>query len=628
MAEYKTRNKKPRKNYLTISDIPTLPAPLPRVHTPPRTPEYPNTCLVDMENARSSPTSHHILNTSQGRLTEPNSPDTLVEQPSSSLLSFDSSSLFLLSKEHTANLSNLSPHFATLLPSPMPRLPLASIDNTLSYPIPKTKKRKRSPHEKLLDDLQKISEHLERICQDFDTLGEFLRLLFWHKGRKRDTDLRQPYHKEVVCRFLQGRSKVKVVHIIRKIYQHPHSQPSWQCNDVKEQRAKAFSLEGDPVDIRYARPAIASYVAQLYAARAHRDLTILTKNDPDHPEDVPARVSLDHLTWDDIHSFSPDRAIATFQCRTPYLYTLFEYLAAPRKKGVSVERKYRPVDIHVVVSINALVVGHNRYVNGYLPIHLGVQLFSCQVHVNIKRWLCRMGLVTSDKTVRRAIANMTEKKMQESTINEAARNEVTKCYVLDNCQRNSAVHEGGGLLLKTIMKVGTAATEIGLQDCPQGAWDLKSHLSLVSKNCRSSMTVDTLWESINWSNQFDSQALYIVKTLVDAIPFLHSYSKVISDRFRTAPIAIHRIPEDRQTKIQPLGTNSEREVEIHGLKHCIEDFDEQIGFTAGGADETTLEWISGDGATFQTFLNLQKYLAPTALGNRETLRNKIATPET
>ncbi|THU84431.1 hypothetical protein K435DRAFT_870254 [Dendrothele bispora CBS 962.96] len=216
--------------------------------------------------------------------------------------------------------------------------------------------------------------------------------------------------------------------------------------------------------------------------------------------------------------------------------------------------------------------------------------------------------------------------MQSETVEQADEGEVGRCYVLDNVQRNYAVHEGG-LLVKPIMKVGCTATAVELEDCQKGAWDLSDYLSRVAQNLRSKMTIGTLWNSIDWKNYHDIQALYVVKTLVEYIPSLKFHSNSISERFRTHPIAIHRIPDDRRTKIQPLGTNSEQEVEIHGMKRCIEDFDGQIGFTGAGADDRLLEWVSGDGASFAAIINLQKYLAPTSLGNRETLRNKIVTPE-
>ncbi|THV04131.1 hypothetical protein K435DRAFT_851125 [Dendrothele bispora CBS 962.96] len=149
------------------------------------------------------------------------------------------------------------------------------------------------------------------------------------------------------------------------------------------------------------------------------------------------------------------------------------------------------------------------------------------------------------------------------------------------------------------MKVGTAATEIDIEDCPPDAWNLLDYLSCVSKNLCSTITVDKLWDHVNWSNQNDSQVLYVVKTLVDSIPVLTSYSKLISDCVCLPPIAIHRITEQRQTTLQLLGMNSERE----------------IGFTAGGADKTALD-------------EYPKYLAPTALSNCDTLCNKITTPET
>ncbi|THU92865.1 hypothetical protein K435DRAFT_862053 [Dendrothele bispora CBS 962.96] len=144
-------------------------------------------------------------------------------------------------------------------------------------------------HERLLDDLEN-DRHLRSICSDFGSLGNFLRLLFWHPRLTRDEDLHSRFHKRSVCNFLQGKSLVKPVHIIRKIYSHPNSYPSWQSKNANEEAAKAFSLDLDPGDIKYARPSLSAWVAQTCAARAHRELHRLTENDPNHPEDTPARI--------------------------------------------------------------------------------------------------------------------------------------------------------------------------------------------------------------------------------------------------------------------------------------------------------------------------------------------------
>ncbi|THU92216.1 hypothetical protein K435DRAFT_840650 [Dendrothele bispora CBS 962.96] len=212
--------------------------------------------------------------------------------------------------------------------------------------------------------------------------------------------------------------------------------------------------------------------------------------------------------------------------------------------------------------------------------------------------------------------------MRQSTAEETSKGEVRKCYVLDNLQRQDDLYEGGLLRVKK-MKCGTAGTEINIEDGDPNSFRLSDHLQRVVQNLRSTMTLDSLFDSINWPNHHACLKLYIVKTLADEVSEIKPYLSEIIERFRSDPIAIHRLPADRLTQIQPLGTNSEREVETQGMKRCIEDFDEQIGFTS----DDLVEWVGGDGATFATILRLQKYLAPTAFSNRATLRNKIATPE-
>ncbi|KAE9385857.1 hypothetical protein BT96DRAFT_840193, partial [Gymnopus androsaceus JB14] len=102
--------------------------------------------------------------------------------------------------------------------------------------------------------------------------------------------------------------------------------------------------------------------------------------------------------------------------------------------------------------------------------------------------------------------------------------------------------------------------------------------------------------------------------------------KTVSERFRTAPMAIHCIPDDHQTSIQPLGCNSENELSTQGMKQAIDDFNGQIGYPEEAA-ETLIEWVGGDGGSHESTERVKKVLAPTVLSNRDTHRNKISTPE-
>ncbi|THU95052.1 hypothetical protein K435DRAFT_667197, partial [Dendrothele bispora CBS 962.96] len=271
---------------------------------------------------------------------------------------------------------------------------------------------------------------LQQICNDFGSIGDFLYHIFWSRSRKQDQDHRTTFHKSSIARFLQGRNNIKAIDVVKRIYQDRNSYPSSRFH---EDRNKAFSLSHDPKSICFARPALSAWAAQLCAARAHRDISLLTKTDPDHPEDAIARMPSSTVTWDDINSFSPQRSVKTFQRRTPFLYHLFEYLALPRKGGVAVVQKNHLVDI--VTSLNPLIVGHNKFVNGYLSLPLAIQQFASQSHINDKRISSHMGLSTCDLTAQKSLQSMTmvsKENMQRETAEQAEREMVKKCYVLDN----------------------------------------------------------------------------------------------------------------------------------------------------------------------------------------------------
>ncbi|THU89980.1 hypothetical protein K435DRAFT_676791 [Dendrothele bispora CBS 962.96] len=538
-------------------------------------------------------------------------PDTRTTQTSS--ISIPDTPTTLLNESFSSN---------SLLSSPFLIRQTSKISKTAVDHVPGHLRRAHvTEFERLIEKLQLVDKYVQQISVDFDSLGDFLQYLFYSRKSKKSEDPRQPKHKLCVSRFLQGRNKVKPLDIVKRMYQHRNSYPSYR---FPADQKKAFSLKHDPSTVSFARPAISCWAAHLCAARAHRDISVLTKDDPEHPEDAPSQMTAQDVSWEDINEFSPERSVATFQRRTPFLYGFFEYLALPRRNGVAIERKTRPVEIRILASLNPLIIGHNQLCNGYLSLPLAIHQFSTQTHIDQKRLMSRLGLVTSDSTTRRVIRSMTDNdmgRMQHMTNEETKKKVVGKCYVLDNVQRQDNVWEGGALKASTL-RCGTAATKIDLEDVRDGAFDLSDHLSRIALNLRSGLTIYDLFNSIKWSHHHSSLKHYVVKTLVDSYNSLSSLSPSISEHFRTT-LAIHRLPANRNTKIQPLGTNAEREIETQGMKRCLDDFDSQIGFTS----EDLVEWVGGDGASFAAILRCQKYLAPTSFSNRQTLRNKIATPE-
>jgi len=258
---------------------------------------------------------------------------------------------------------------------------------------------------------------------------------------------------------------------------------------------------------------------------------------------------------------------------------------------------------------------------------LGVWHFAAKSHVDVKRVYSRFGNIVSDTTVRDALNSLTGSSLrilQASVQDATARGETEWCLILDNVQEYCPVYEGG-IARQSILKVGTAATAIRLDDCKPGAFDLQSHLLRLAQKERTKMTVETLWTDIDWQHLRTVQALHWVRVLAGYIPELNFMSAEISSRFRLPPLAKHRMREGRKTMVQPLGTNAEREIETQGMARAILDFDEQMGLGPEAA-ENLISWVRGDGASYATTLRLQKYLCAIP-DNHQSFRNRIATPE-
>ncbi|KAF9066187.1 hypothetical protein BDP27DRAFT_1546360 [Rhodocollybia butyracea] len=451
--------------------------------------------------------------------------------------------------------------------------------------------KKLSAEEILKEGLDNVAKTLVQILSTFGSVGDFLMLLFWSREKKKDLDHRQIGHQKVVARLLSGRNKVKVAHIIDAIYNHRDAQPSWRSPRVEEQKL-AFSLTKDPTSIGFARPALKAWAAQICAAEAHRDMKIFIRHDPDHPEYAPAVLSLKDISWSE---------------HTVFLFNFFKHILVPHKDGKPVERIRRPREMCIIASLTPLINGHNMRINGYFSLAFGIHLFSCQAHTDLKHLAPQIGLAVHDATIRRAIKAMTEKarvEMKRIAIEAAANGDVVQGLGIDNIQRHAQVYEGGALR-QSVMKTGTYGCEIQFQGVPPGAWDLNDYLTRVIANKRSEMTVDSLWRDIDWNHYNESMVLYCIKMLAEEIHVLSSHVKTVTDRFHSEPMAIHRLPDDFRTSIQPLGSNAENEPETQGMKRAIDDFNSQIGYPHNAA-ETLLEWVGGDG---------------------ETLQNKILTPE-
>ncbi|KAF8159999.1 hypothetical protein B0H34DRAFT_797183 [Crassisporium funariophilum] len=485
-------------------------------------------------------------------------------------------------------------------------------------------------------DSQKLAlkfEKMDALLRDwgFDSVGEFLQVLFHNPTRATgQSDPRGSFHAKAVSRFLQGRNNVKMSDIIPLVYGHKHSAPSPGSPSYSERRAP-FSPIVSPGEILHARPSLFSWATNLVADHVHREIYTLTaKNDSTHLRASTNGRHSDHanvVTWDALGKFSISALIEKYKTDAPVSWHLTESMAALRKNGSVVLKKRRPHPIVLVGAISAFILARDHYANGYLAMALGVWHFAAKSHIDVKRVYSRLGNIVSDTTVRIALDSLTGSSLaslRTAIQNAMDRGETEWCLIIDNVQEYCPVYEGG-IARESVLKVVTAGTAIRLDDCKPGAFDLQSYLLCVVQKERINMTVISLWNDIDWSHQRAVQALHWTRVLVGYVPELDFLSPDISARFRSTPIAKHRMCEGRKTVVQPLGTNAEREIETQGMARALRDFDEQMGVVPEAADKL-LSWVRGDGASYATTLRLQKYLCAVP-DNYESFRNCIAIPE-
>ncbi|KAJ7738954.1 hypothetical protein B0H16DRAFT_1694642 [Mycena metata] len=427
---------------------------------------------------------------------------------------------------------------------------------------------------------------MERILGDlhpFSSLGEFLSFLFYHRPHG-ESDPRGLTHAKVVSRFLSGRSSICMADILPLIYQHRSSFPSVNSTRSHERNAM-FCTSGRPEDLQHARPYLSTWAAHLTAEEARRQVEAGTHDDPDDPDSrVQLRTKSKHsnnarvITPQDLGHFSIRRIEEQYLKILPLPMMLTEFMAAPRVKGVFTVCERRPHPMIQVSAIASFIVSRNRYANGDLAMILGIWHFACKPHVDLKRVYCRLASTVSDTTSRDALVSVTPANftaLQLKTRAVTAHGERITATIFDNVQEYCPVYEQG-ILRQSEMKVGCAATCVGLEDCAPGAFTAKPYYDRVALNLRTKLTTDILYDDIDWDHVGGVIQLHWLSALAEFAPELEHLLPLISNLFRTT-FAKHPMRDGRKTPVQPLSTNSEHELTSQGLERAIYDFDGQIG---------------------------------------------------
>ncbi|KAJ7327496.1 hypothetical protein DFH08DRAFT_710387 [Mycena albidolilacea] len=487
---------------------------------------------------------------------------------------------------------------------------------------PSTQPRLRAPRRTIWD---KINDVLGHIHTDFDGLGHFLQILFYIRphGTK---DVRSRRHVAMVTRFLQGQSNVTMGDIIELIYNHRQSQPP----PDSEQRQLAFSHGTPPANLLFARTCLSSWALILVAKEARRQIGALTRNDPTDPTDTTqmrassnGRVNGVVADWDKLaDNLSIPKLAAKYARRGGVPWYLTEMMTAPTKAGVVVLRQRRP-HTTALGAISSFIFSRNRYATGHLALPLAVWQFACKSHVDEKRIFSRFGFTVHDSTARACLNSLTDTgltKLRDSVAAGIAVGQMRWHYVLDNVQKFCRQRDLR-LGRQDVLKVGCAATAIFLEDCAPGAFDLQDHLDRVMKQGRKEMTTESLYTDIDWDYIHNLTALHWVRILVTFIPQLAHLRKTVELEFNSARMTKRRLPRNRKTVVQPLGTNAERETETQGMMRAMLDFEKQMGL-----DEPAMEKLiitpRGDGASIAAMWRIKKYLSAHP-NHYKAFRNRV-----
>ncbi|KAI0081500.1 hypothetical protein K474DRAFT_1671959 [Panus rudis PR-1116 ss-1] len=325
-------------------------------------------------------------------------------------------------------------------------------------------------------------------------------------------------------------------------------------------------------------------------------------------------------SWDLISGFSFTAMGELFRTYAPVVYFLLMRFMCPKAPAEDLseprdetESTYRPKHVLCTSIISELAYGRNQWVN-LLPLCRAISFFSMKAHQSIYRVGTRLGHCTTYATVQNALVLMA--KAKRTLLRQ--QHEIYKWIVLDNIQRymRPQDHRIGRV---DHMVNGCAGTAVELQNCPPGAFDLDPWLTRCSENRREELTVQKLLDNLDWDHLDLISELHFLQILVEYVPVLGDYQQEVERLFSTEARK-YQIDPNRHTKVHPLGTNAANETTTSGMKEAVVDFLDQLGIREQQHDDH-IQFISGDGKSYEGISNVKKYLSPERHQGPEASRN-------
>ncbi|KAI0070832.1 hypothetical protein K474DRAFT_1701943 [Panus rudis PR-1116 ss-1] len=216
------------------------------------------------------------------------------------------------------------------------------------------------------------------------------------------------------------------------------------------------------------------------------------------------------VTWDQIEKFSFESLTKRFQEDAPVLYYLLMKFMRPAMEDVTnfaADAIYRPKHIVCASVMSELVYARNQWVNLF-PLCRSISMVAMKAHNSMYRTGSHLAQCTAYDTARNALVEMAEAKRHWLQHND----EKHELIVMDNVQYHMK-HQEHFIGQKDEMVIGCAATAVELEDCEKDAFNLAAYQARVAENRRSELTVQKLYDDLDWDHVDVITELHILQSL-------------------------------------------------------------------------------------------------------------------
>ncbi|KAE9383526.1 hypothetical protein BT96DRAFT_1032452 [Gymnopus androsaceus JB14] len=164
----------------------------------------------------------------------------------------------------------------------------------MSYANPTFSHSRPPVHPSKMSDSERLEKAIEFIVDElnYPSVAEFFTTYIQQIPRDTSASFGDR-HCRTLKAFLQGRTKVKPVEIVKKIYGHRYSYPSYKSSQKEVQSLLCFHPSMPPKDINYACPSVSTWATQLVGKHVEKSMQDLT-HDPPVPDSLSAQVPV-HL---------------------------------------------------------------------------------------------------------------------------------------------------------------------------------------------------------------------------------------------------------------------------------------------------------------------------------------------